>query len=99
MRNLRKVLGKLNPKNDAVFMGYALQFRQSIWMSGGELISGSSHIRIVLIGIKYQNCRRTLDVYLLFVSYLDGANSIKTDLHICNLWTFLFVSYKFVIQI
>ena len=26
--------------------------------------------------------------------YLDGANTIKTDLHICNLWTGQFVSYK-----
>ena len=26
---------------------------------------GLSHIRSVLIGIKYGNCRRTLDVYLL----------------------------------
>ena len=29
--------------------------------------------------------------------YLDGANSIKTDLHIFNLWTSQFVSYKFII--
>ena len=29
--------------------------------------------------------------------YLDGANSIKTDLHVCNLWTGQFVSYKSVI--
>ena len=29
--------------------------------------------------------------------YLDGTNSIKTDLHICNLWTGQFVSYKGVI--
>ena len=29
--------------------------------------------------------------------YLDGANSIKTDLHICNLWTGQFVSYKSVV--
>ena len=75
MGNLRKVLGKLNPKNDAVFMGYALQFRQSIWMSGGELMSGSSHIRIVLIGIKYRNCCRTLGVYLLFAILLGYIES------------------------
>ena len=30
-------------------------------------MSGSSHIRSVLIGDEYRNCRRTLDVYLLFV--------------------------------
>ena len=29
--------------------------------------------------------------------YLDGANSIKTALHICNLWTGQFVSEKSVI--
>ena len=29
--------------------------------------------------------------------YLDGANSIKTDLLVCNLWTGQFVSYKSVI--
>ena len=31
-----------------------------------SLVSGSSHIRSVLIGVEYQNCRLTLDVYLLF---------------------------------
>ena len=30
------------------------------------LMSGSSHIRSVLIGVKYQNHRRNLDVYLRF---------------------------------
>jgi hypothetical protein len=29
--------------------------------------------------------------------YLDEANSMKTDLDICNLWTGQFVSYKSVI--
>jgi hypothetical protein len=43
----------------------------------------SSHIPSVLIGIEYRNCCRTLDDYLLFA----GANSIKADLNICNLWT------------
>ena len=28
-------------------------------------MSGSSHIRSILIGVKYQNCHQTLDVYLL----------------------------------
>ena len=60
-------------------------------------MSGSCHIRNVLIDVEYQNYRRTLDVYLLFATYLDGANSIKTDLHICNLWTGQFASYKSVI--
>ena len=29
------------------------------------LMRGSSHIRSVLIGVKYRNCCQTLDVYLL----------------------------------
>ena len=29
---------------------------------------------------------------------LDGVNSLKTDLHICNLWTGQFVSHKPVIH-
>jgi hypothetical protein len=35
----------------------------------------------------------------MFIYFLlfGGANSIKTDLHICNLWTGQFVSYKSVI--
>ena len=28
-------------------------------------MSGSSHVQSVLIGSKYRNCHRTLDVYLL----------------------------------
>ena len=31
-----------------------------------KCMSGSSHIRSVLIGIEYRNCHQTLDVYLLF---------------------------------
>ena len=52
---------------------------------------GSCHIQNILIGVKYQNCCRTLDVYLLFATWMR-ANSIKTDLRICNLWTGQFVS-------
>ena len=38
------------------------------------------------------NCRRISKLLLNFgclftFCYLDGVNSIKTDLHICNLWT------------
>ena len=48
---------------------------------------------------KCSNWRRisklSLNFECLFTfCYLDGANSIKTDLHICNLWTGQFVSYK-----
>jgi hypothetical protein len=33
-------------------------------------MSGSSHIRSVLIGIEYRNCNRIFDVYLLFVIWM-----------------------------
>ena len=35
----------------------------------------SSHIRSVLIGVKHQNCRPTLDVYLRFVIWLGQIQS------------------------
>ena len=35
MKKLKKILGKLNPSKDAIFMGYALKWHQSVWMSGG----------------------------------------------------------------
>ena len=40
----------------------------------------------------------TKSKYLFTFCDLDGANSIKTDLHICNLWTGQLVSYKSVIE-
>ena len=48
------------------------------------------------------NCRRISKLMsnfecLFTFCYSDGANSIKTDLNTCNLWTGQFVSYKFVI--
>jgi hypothetical protein len=61
-----------------------------------RFMSGSSHIWNVLIGVKYQNCCRTLDVYLLFAIWM-GQIQLKIDLHIYNLWTGQFVSYKSVI--
>ena len=50
---------------------------------------------------KCSNWRRISKMYsnfwcLFTFCYLDGPNSIKTDLHICKLWTGLFVSYKSV---
>jgi hypothetical protein len=33
------------------------------------------HIQNVLIGIEYQNCRRTLDVYLLFAIWIGPIQS------------------------
>ena len=38
-------------------------------------MSGSSHIRCVLIGVEYRNCRRTLDVYLLFAFWVGQIQS------------------------
>ena len=37
----------------------------------------------LIFEVEYQNCRRTLDVYLLFAIWMV-QNSIKTDLHISN---------------
>ena len=39
---------------------------QSFMVIIQDLISGSSLIRSVLIGVEYRNCHQTLDVYLLF---------------------------------
>ena len=36
---------------------------------------GSSHIQSVLVGVKYQNCRRTLDVYLRFAIWIGQIQS------------------------
>ena len=38
-------------------------------------MSGSFHIRSVLIGVEYQNLRRTLDVYLLFAIWMGQIQS------------------------
>ena len=67
------------------------------------------HIQVINTNervISYSKCsnwrqisKLSLNFGCLFTfCYLDGANSIKTDLHICNLWTGQFVSYKSVIQ-
>ena len=42
-------------------------------------MNGLSHIRCVLIGVEYQNCHLTLDVYLLFANLL-GQIKVKLDL-------------------
>ena len=36
---------------------------------------GSCHIRSVLIGVKYRNCRQTLDVYLCFAIWIEQIQS------------------------
>ena len=38
-------------------------------------MSGSSHIQSVLIGVEYRNFRRTLDVYLLFSTWMGQIQS------------------------
>ena len=38
-------------------------------------MSGSSHIRGVLIVVEYQNCHRILNVYLLFVTWMVQIQS------------------------
>ena len=61
-------------------------------------MSGSSYFRSALIVVEYRNCRRTLNVYLLFAISMGQIQlKVKTDLHVCNLWTGQFVSYKTVI--
>ena len=40
-----------------------------------QQMSVSSHIRSVLIGVKYRNCHRTLNVYLLFAIVLRQIKS------------------------
>ena len=61
-------------------------------------MSGSSHIQSVLIGVKYQNCCRTLDVYLLFAILLGQIQSKLLKLQTCNLQTGQLISYKYVNQ-
>ena len=61
-----------------------------------QLMSGSSHIRSVS-NLRWMSKLSSNFCCLFTFCYLDGANSIKTDLHICNPWTSQFVSYKSVI--
>ena len=42
---------------------------------GVLLLSGSSHIQSVLIGVEYKNCCQTLDVYLSFAILLGQIKS------------------------
>ena len=57
-------------------------------------MSGSSHIQSVLIGVEYRNCRRTLDVYLIFAIHLGQIKS-KVNYRFV---TGQFISYKYVNQ-
>ena len=38
-------------------------------------MSDSSHIRSILIGVEYQNCRQTLDIHLLFAIWKGPIQS------------------------
>ena len=40
-----------------------------------SFMSGSSHIRNVLIVVEYRNYHRTLDVYILFAIWMDQIQS------------------------
>ena len=51
---------------------------------------GSSHIQSVLIGVEYRNCRRTLDVYLLFAIWMGQIQS-KSISVIPILFTFIYL--------
>ena len=52
-----------------------MQFRTMLLRREYTAMSGSSHIRSVLISVEYRNCRRTLDVYLLFAILLGQIKS------------------------
>ena len=47
-------------------------------------MSGSSHIQSVLIGVKYRNCRQTLDVYLLFAILLRQIYIKIHEMSVCH---------------
>ena len=40
-----------------------------------SFMSGSSHMRSVLIGVEYRKCSRTLDAYLLFAIWMGQIHS------------------------
>jgi hypothetical protein len=65
----------------------SLSFYTKLSVFSNELITiltcGTSHIRSVLIGVKYQNCCQTLDVYLL-VAILIGLIQSKLDYKLVN---------------
>ena len=43
---------------------------------------GSSQIQSVLIGVEYQNCRQTLDVYLLFAIWMGQIQDQSKPIYI-----------------
>ena len=46
-----------------------------------SFMSGSSHIQSVLIGVEYQNCCRTLDLYLLIAIWMGQIQSKLTYIY------------------
>ena len=50
---------------------------------------GSSHIRSVLIGVKYQNWRRLVDVYLRFAIWIGQIQSTLLNGLVTNGWMVL----------
>ena len=59
---------------------------------------GSSQVESVLIGVEYQNCCRTLDVYLLFAIWMGQIQSKLNDRLVTYLQTGQSISYKYVNQ-
>ena len=67
------------------------------WHKIFSLLSSSSHIWSVLIGVKYRN--HCFNFGCLFTFYYSAwANQIKTKLQSCNLKTGQSISYKYVNQ-
>ena len=60
-------------------------------------MSGSSHIRSVLIGIEYQNYCQILDVYLLFAIWVGQVQLKLIYVFVTYGMASLYISYKCVI--
>ena len=64
LKNIQLVEGKL--KVQSIYKLLRLLKSSILGRVKSCFVYGSSHFRSVLIGVKYRNCRQTLDVYLLF---------------------------------
>jgi hypothetical protein len=83
------ILGTASIRCESHHHTYAMRFQKCLTDINSWIMSGSSHIRSVLIG--------KLWMFIYFLLFRGPwVNSIKTDLHICNLWTGQFVTYKSV---
>ena len=66
----------LSPDYDVISRKNALEQLTLVMESKkSSLMCGSCHIRNVLIGVEYRNCRRTLDVYFLFAIWMGQIQS------------------------